>query len=195
VPRRRVAGFRPGDVEADHAAVPVGHGQLGDLARAGGVPHGREQLPGRDRPALPAHGLLALGEALADRLDHLVEAQPPDEVLLRSVPHLRVHDAVGGEVLDALAGHPPDRVGRLHHGDGVVERGEVRHQVARAGRVEEPPAEAVGIGRRQRVPDVGGQVDDGRRAEAAVEVVVQEHLRGLADHTGREHGLSPARTR
>ena len=41
-----------------------------------------------------------------------------------------------------------------------------------------------------RIPDLISQLDDRGGPEAAVEVVVQEHLRGSSDDLGREHGPS-----
>ncbi len=60
----------------------------------------------------PPVGLGALVEALLDGGDDLVEGQPVADVLLGGVADLGVHDAVVGEVLDALAGDPAEPVRR-----------------------------------------------------------------------------------
>ena len=113
------------------------------------------------------------------RLHHLVEREPLAQVLLGREPHLGVDDAVGGQVLGALLGHARERVLRLHHADGVVERLEVEHEVLPGGAFGEPAGELglVGGGQARRSPCSRGQLDHRGRAQAAVEVVVQEHLR------------------
>ena len=154
-------------------AVPPGDGQLGDLHRARLVPHRGQQLPDHD----PAPGRrTALVEPLLDGGHDLVEGQPLGDVLLGRVAHLGVHDAVGGQVLHALAGDPGQRRGGLHHRDRVVERLEVALQRAGVGGLGEPAAERLGVGRGQLVADLGGEVDDRLRPEPAVEVVVEQHL-------------------
>ena len=77
--------------------------------RARGVPHRGQQAPHPDRAARGRGGLLALGEPGQDRVDHLVQRQPRLEVLLGGVADLGVDHAVGGQVVDALAGHPVQR--------------------------------------------------------------------------------------
>ena len=105
VPGGRVAGLGAGDVEPDHAVVAVGDGELGDLPRARLVPHRGQQLayddPGRRGGCHP----LRRSPSCTAR-DDLVEGEPAVEVLLGGVADLGVDDAVGGQVLDALARHP-----------------------------------------------------------------------------------------
>ena len=75
-------------------------------------------------------------------------SKPGLDVQLGGEPHLGVDDAVGGEVLDALPGHPVQRVGRLHHRDGVREALEVADQVPlRASRRRTSCAERGRVGR------------------------------------------------
>ena len=69
--RRRVARLGAGDVEADDAVVAIAHGQLGDLERAGGLAHGRDEGADRDGPALAA--------AAAEALEH----RPPTDLVER----------------------------------------------------------------------------------------------------------------
>ena len=175
---RREARLGAGDVEAGDAAVAPRDGELGDLHRAGLVPHRGEQLADHDAPV---GGRDALVEALLDGRDDLVEGEPVADVLLGGVADLGVHDAVGGQVLDALAGHPGDPRGGLHDRDGVVEGLQVAHQRAAVGRLAEPPAQGVGVRGGQVVPALAGQLDDGLRPQSAVEVVVQQDLGGQAD--------------
>ena len=113
------------------------------------------------------------------RGDGLGLGQPLLRVLLGRPAGLAVDDAVGGEVLDELPGDPAQVLPRLHDGDRVLEGLEVAHQRAGVGGLDEPAPErlrAVGRGRRQLVPDLGGQLQDRRGAHAAVEVVVQGDL-------------------
>ncbi len=51
---RRVPGLRPGDVEPDHAFVPMPHRQLGDLDRSRRLAHGGDDQPDGDRTPLRA---------------------------------------------------------------------------------------------------------------------------------------------
>ena len=59
---------------------------------------------------------------------------------------LGVDDAVVGQVLDELPGHPAQVAGRLHHRDGVVEGLQVAHQGPGVRGLGEP------AGQRLRVP-------------------------------------------
>ena len=129
-----------------------------------------------------------LVEPPLDGPDDLVERQAAGDVLLGGVAHLGVHDVVGGEVLHALARDPGQGVGLLHHRDGVVEGLEVALQRARVGRLGEPAAQRLGALRRQLVPDLVGELDDRRRTQTAVEVVVQQRLGRAGDLLGRGGG-------
>jgi hypothetical protein len=111
----------------------------------------------------------------------MVEGQTAADVLLGRVPDLGVHDPVGGEVGDALAGDPLERVLGLQDCDGVLERLQVAHQRAGVGRLGEPVPERLRILRGEPVSDPVGQLQDGLRPEPPVEVVVEEHLRGPPD--------------
>ena len=123
------------------------------------------------------------GEAGEHGVEHLGDREPVLDVELGREPDLGVHDAVGGEVLGALGGDALDRVAVLHHADRVGERLEVEHEVVALGAAVEPGRELLDVGRRQlAVVELLGELDDGRRPQAAVEVVVQEHLRRPPDH-------------
>ena len=134
----READLGAGQVEADDAVVAVAHHQPGDLVPAVVLAHGAEQRAHPDRGAglggLPA----ADREAVDHRLDDVLDGQPLRGRQLRGEAHLGVDDAVGGQVERALAGHPVDRLGVLHHADGVREGLQVPHQRAGVGRLPEP---------------------------------------------------------
>lgn len=183
--RCRVGGkpaSAPHDVEADHAEVAVAVGELGDLLGAGGVPHRGEQGADADAVAVLAGQALAFAEALVDGLDDLFQGQPGFEVLFGCVADLGVDDAVGGQVLGALGGDPYEGLAGLHHADGVRERLQVAFERAGVGGFAEPGAEPVRVGLGQgAVARLAGEVDDGPRADATVEMVVQQHLGGAAD--------------
>ena len=107
----------------------------------------------------PPRGRDALVEALLHGADDLVEGQARPDVLLGGVADLGVDDAVGRQVLDALARDPGERRAGLHDGDRVVEGLEVAHQRAGVGRLGEPGAERVGVVGRQLVAGLGGQLE------------------------------------
>ena len=161
--------------------VAEAHRQLGDLERAGCRAHRRDDRVdgqigvGRSEPEPVEHGL-----------HHLVERQALLGAQLGSEPHLGVHDAVVGEILGALVGDPLDRITILHHTDGVGERLEVQHQVVALGATVEPGGEVVDVGGRQiLVSELLREFDDGRRADTAVEVVVEQRLRRSLDQIGQ----------
>ena len=123
----------------------------------------------------------AVREAGVHRLDHLVQGQAALQVLLRRVPHLGVDDAVRGQVQRALPGDPVQRLLGLHHRDRVREGLQVAFQRPGVGRRDEPLPQPRRVGLGQLVPDRVGQLDDGRRPQPTVEVVVQQSLGGLDD--------------
>ena len=96
------------------------------------------------RPALPEP------EALEHRLDHLVEGQPAVDVQLGREAHLGVDDAVVGQVLGALGGHPHEGVLGLHDADRVLERLEVEVEVVPVGARVNHWRQLVDVGRGQR---------------------------------------------
>ena len=149
VTRRRITGLGARDVEADDALVAEPDRQLGDLQRAGRVPHRGDQAAHRDGASVGADGLLAVGEPGQHRVDDVVERQPFVDVQFRREPDLGVDHVVGGQVLDALVGHPVQRLGRLHHPDRVRERLQVAHQRAAVRRGAEPRGQLVDVGGRQ----------------------------------------------
>ena len=182
VARGRVARLGAGDVEAADPLVAVAQRQLGDLEAAGLLPHGRAEHP---------HGQLAARgaalEAGQDRLDDLVELEPGPDVQLGGEADLGVDDPVVGEVLGALGGHPLQRLARLHDRHRVGERLQVEDEVVPVGAVRDHLAQLLGVARGQAaVARLAGQLDNRPRAQAAVEVVVQQDLGGADDVAGVE---------
>ncbi len=138
---------------------------------------------------------LSLGEPVHHRGDDLVERQPVLDVELGREPDLRVHDPVGRQVLGALRRHPGERVALLHDADGVLEGLEVELERLPVRAAPEPRRELGDVlGRQVRVPELAREVDDGRRAQAAVEMVVEQRLGRLADRVQREHRVPPGDT-
>lgn len=149
------------------------------------MPHRGDQGADADAVTGRAGVRLAEAEALVDGLDDLVEGEAGLQVLLRGVADLGVHDAVGGQVLGAVRGDLDQGLAGLHHGAGVREGLQVADQRAGVGGLAEPLAEFLRVrGGEALVADRGGQLDDGLGPQPAVEVVVQEHLRGAGDLLG-----------
>lgn len=168
VPGGWVSRLRAGDVEADHPGVAVADRELGDLHAARLVTHGGQQHADAD-----AEVTAAVGEALEHGLDDLLQRQPARpvaahaaRVLFGGVADLGVHDPVARQVLGALVRDPGQRLGGLHHADGVVEGLQVALQRAGVGRLGEPGAQVVRVGGGQPVvARLTGEFGDGRRAE------------------------------
>ena len=120
----------------------------------------------------------ALPETVEHGLDHLVQAEPALGVQLGRESHLGVHDPVGGQVLGAFGGHPVQRLGGLHDPDRVPEGVQVDLQVTAVRALGEPLGQLFFvIGGQAVVARLAGQLEDGPRAQAAVQVVVQQDLR------------------
>ncbi|MGC0407187.1 hypothetical protein RKD31_000430 [Streptomyces sp. SAI-163] len=147
-------------------------------------PHAAEQRADPDRRAGGGRLGHARGEPLLDGLHDLPHRQPAPGVQLGRVADLAVDDAVGGEVQDVLLGGAQQALAVLHHGEGVLEGGDVADQVTGVGGLVVPGGQLVGVGGGQRVADAPGQLDDGRRAQAAVEVVVEDRLGEAAEGLG-----------
>ena len=95
---------------------------------------------------------------------------------------LGVDDPVRRQVLGALGAHALDRVARLHDRRRVAEPIEVQLERLAVGARREPPCQLVGIGRRQvAIADLRREVEHRLGPQAAVEMVVQEHLRRTCD--------------
>ncbi len=126
--------------------------------------------------------------------DDLVEREsPPLEVLFRREAHLRVDDAVVGEIEDAFPGDAFEPLGGLHDRDGVLERLEVALERSAVRRLPEPAGQA-GLGvLREGVTALVGEVEDRRRTQATVEVVVEQNLRRGAYLRGSQLVHAPRR--
>ncbi len=162
------ACFGTGQVEPHHPVAGVTDREAGDVQRVVVLAHGVED----ETPVHP--GLRRSGGHPGQRgLDHGVGRQAPAGEEMGSEPDLGVHDAVGGEVFDRLPSHPGDRLGGLHHGDGVDERLQVALEGSRPALIE-PVGEVVGIVGGKDVAYGRGQLDHGGGPEAAVEVVVED---------------------
>ena len=134
---------------------------------------------GRPAAAGAPHRLV---EAREHRLEHILEPQAAFGVQLGRKTHLGVDDPVLGQVLDALLGDAPERLGSLHHADGMGEALQVAHEVAPGSSRHEPRRELLRIRRRQApVPLLGSELHHRARSKAPVEVIVEEHLRDTAD--------------
>ena len=112
---------------------------------------------------------------------------PAVDVQFGGEPDLGVDDVVAGQVLDALDGHPVQRVGGLHDPDGVGERLEVPDQRAAVRGGAEERRQRVDVGGRQLVVAVLlGQLEHRLRTQTPVEVVVQQRLGRLPDGLQRQ---------
>ncbi len=182
VPGRRVAGLRAGDVEAHHTPVPEPDRQLGDLERPRGVPHCGDQAAHRDGAALAAGGLLAVGEPGQHRVDHRIEREPAVDVQFGGETDLGVDDVVIGQVLDALVGHPVQRLRCLHHPDRVGEGFQVTLERSAVRRRAEQGRQLIDTsGGQLDVTVLFGQFHHRGRAQPTVEMVVQQRLRRVPD--------------
>ena len=173
-----IAGLGTGHVEAGHSGVAVAHGQAGDLQRSGGRAHGREQRPDHDAPA-GVTGLRHPGaEAGQHGLDDTLQGQSRLGVQLRGEADLGVDDPVAGQVLARTPGRrargrPPSasrrRCGRSLPGSGRGPAGSASSH--------EPASQLLGVvGRQALVAAWRPPVDQRGRPQAAVEMVVEEHL-------------------
>jgi len=121
----------------------------------------------------------------------LVQGEAALSVQFRGEADLGIHDPVGREVLGALLGDPGERLPGLHHADRVPERVQVDLQVAAAGAFGQL------LGQFRRV--TGGQIgvtgflcqfQHRLRAQAAVQMVVQQDFRNILDLRERQHPIS-----
>lgn len=130
-------------------------------------------------------------------LDNLVEAEPAFEMLFGCEPDLGVDDAVVGEVGGALLGDSGQRLGGLHHADGVLEGLQVSDQAAPGRSFDEPRRQLVGVRGGQLVVALfAGEIDHGLGADTAVEMIVQQDLgcgSNVLQGRCRIHGLNATR--
>ena len=166
--------------------------QLGDLHRAGGLAHrGDEQLastigwPAAAARSVPMRNPSSIASTTSSRV------RPRSGDSSGAIPDLGVDDAVGGQVLGALGGDPHDRVALLHDARRCARtsRGRAPASCGRRRGGTRRRARPTSVGREVRVAELRGEVDDRRRPQAAVEVVVEQRLGRPADRVEREHGV------
>ena len=150
-------------------------GELSDLIAAGLLAHGR---------ADDADGQVGAGRPRANAaqrgLDDFVEGKPLLHVLFRSKAKLGVHHAVLGEILGGFMGRTLDGVGGLGDADGVGERFEIELELVAVSASTDPSRQFVDVGGREAgVASLGGELNNGLGTHAAVEVIVEQHLRRL----------------
>src|SRR2546426_6446085 len=174
------------DVEADDPALAVRDRELRHLERIGAVAHRADDLAERD--AVFALGAL---EPLPHGLNDLLEVEAARRVEHRRVADLRVHDPVAREIIAALVRDALERFLSLHDRDRVVEATQIeRERPGRSARME-PTTELVRVrGRKARVADIPGELDDRRGTQAAIEMVVQQDLRRGSQRFERDHALT-----
>ena len=91
-------------------------------------------------------------------------------------PHLGIDDTVVGQVEGCLGGDAFDVGLGLHHGERVLERGQILQQVLGGGSGREPCLQRLGFGLRQLPADLVGQLQHARHTKTTVEMVVQQRL-------------------
>ena len=106
---------------------------------------------------------------------------------LGRVADLGIDNAIGGEVDRALARNAAQRLLGLGHPDRVLEGLEVALERAGVRRIGKPLREGVGILRREAgVAELIREVEHRLGSQAAVEVVVQQHLGRAHDEISRD---------
>src|SRR6266702_1340535 len=111
-------------------------------------------------------------------------------------PDLSVDHPVGRQVLGALRGHPPQRVRGLHDRDRVPERVQVNFQVTAVRALGEPLGQFFYVVTGQvGVTSLAGQFEDGPRSQAAVQMIVQQHLWSCPDLGKCQHPTILLRSR
>ena len=169
---RRETAFLAGQVESDDAALAEVHGELRHLERPLQVPHGAD-----DHAVLDAEVVLPALEARQHGGHDLVPVESLVDVENRREARLDVHHAVAVHVFDHFVGDAFERLGGLHDAAGVREALEIERQAAALGAAVKPLGEIAGVGGREAVVTLlPGQLDDRLRPQAAVEMIVQQHL-------------------
>jgi ethanolamine utilization microcompartment shell protein EutS len=170
----RVAALVAGKVESDHPAAAVGDRQLGHFQRGTRIqiPHRTDDQPPLDPGLLPA--AVAAGQ---HRVHHVFEREAAGGMESGVETQLDVANVLGGGVEDRLPRHPFQRRLVLHHRDGRGETLQIQRQAAAPGAAVEPGRQFPRRACRQIHPGAFGQLEDRCRAQAAVEVLVQQDLR------------------
>ena len=177
VPRRGIAGFGTGEIEADHAAVLERDREIGAPRDIGFVvmPHRADDQaarhPGRDGRSREARDQRR-GRRLGGDAVRFEER--------RRDPELGQHAAVEMRVLRRLERDPFHRVGRGHRRDGQREAAQVLDQRPRVGPRAKPRAERRDVVRRRRDVAFPQQLQQRPDAQSTVEVFVQQDFRERA---------------
>lgn len=182
------AVFRSSDVKTDN--VPVGvlpvvvDDQLCDFLGIVILAHRTDQQTCGDVLSLSGGMGFTLRQAFDQRVDDSLHIQALFQMVFRSQAQLSVDNVVGGQILDGLTRNARQRLSGLHDGAGVREGGQVARQRARVAGVNEPLLQFIHVGGGQLigVTAVRGQVDNGLRAQAAIEVIVKQYLGQAGDN-------------
>jgi len=177
--RGREAGLGPGEVEADHAR---GAGPTRPLRRA--VPaQGQRGGAGDLRVGLVAQraddqaaGQRAARQAVQQGLHRRVGRDAVGLEQQRRDAELGQHAALGTGVLGGLEGDAGQRLGRGHRRHRQREAAQVLVQRAGVGAGVEPGGQRVGVLGRRCDAALAQQVQQRGHAQAAVQVLVQQHL-------------------
>ena len=138
------------------------------------MPHRGHQAAHRDGSPCAAAAFSPSAKPARTASTTLIERQVAVDVELWREPHLRIDHVVGGKILDTLESDSVQRFRRLHHRDGMGERFEVADQRTAVRRSAEPLGECRLVRRGQiAVTHLVGNLDDGRRPQSTVEMVVQ----------------------
>ena len=171
------------EIEAQHPAPLVGHRQFGERVRDSRTHRAdpADDHPGRE-PELGPGG----GEPGDHRLDDLGIGQAMAAVEHRRVAHLEVLHVLGRGVLGQLVSDPLERRLLLEDAQGEIEDLEIVGEAAGAPAGLEQTGERRELAGRQLHPLLVGQLEQGARTQAAVEVAVEVGLGQPADDRLRE---------
>ena len=186
---RRMPRFLAREIEPDDAIAAKIDGEFRRLQRVRAVAHGADD-------DAPLHAILFLpaSQPVQHRAHDGLIRQSALAVKARGKAHLGIDHAVMEHVLDELEGHALQRGPRLHHANGVLEAFEVERERAAIRAAKKPRGQFLGVaGRETGVIFRLREIDDGLRAQAAVEVFMEQDFgQGLEIH---RHELSSSGAR
>ena len=160
--------LRSGDVHADHPVVAERDHEVGHLRSAIGLPHRTQQS---------VHLDVAVGvETVEHGLHRLRHAQPSGRQQL-GAKRTSAYTTPSSARSSAHSAATLRIASSVCMTARVLERLQIPDQGSAVGGIDEPLAQLLGVGGGQSVVTAGGgQVDDGLRSQATVEVVVQQNL-------------------